>query len=295
MRARDRISEVLRFVAIGGMATVLALLAAPVVSAAGVRQEAPPAAAFAQVDPVEEPAPAVAPEDPAPAPAEVPAPAEAPAEEAPLFVYRARIGEGDHFNSRGVRLPNAAQVVQQDRANYHIRGIRDPEDESDPQFADRSQRRRLGQILATGIAESDAEQIMEGTPLIEVRVFPDRAEVSVVPPGGGAVKTEIRREEPLFVYRARIGAGDHFNSRGVRLPDAAQVVQQDRANYHIRGIRDPEDEFDPRFAERAARRTLPALLSTGISAEDARKIMRGKPLVEVRVFADRAEARVIAE
>ena len=136
---------------------------------------------------------------------------------------------------------------------------------------------------------------MEGTPLIEVRVFPDRAEVSVVAAEEETVRTDGVREAPLLVYRARIGLRDHRNSRGVKLPNAAQVIQQDRANYHKRGIRDPEDEPDPRFADDAARRRLSVLLSAGIDPRDAQEIMKGTPLVEVKVFEDHAEARVIAE
>jgi outer membrane biosynthesis protein TonB len=126
--------------------------------------------------PVPQPAPAVAPA-PAPAPAVAPA---APQPPQPLFVYRARLSKADHRNKRGVKLPDAIQIIQQDRANYHAGRTRDPEDQGDPRFADKDVRRSLARLLAGRIDARDAAIIKKGTPLVEVRVFEDHAEVYVI-------------------------------------------------------------------------------------------------------------------
>jgi hypothetical protein len=67
-----------------------------------------------------------------------------------IGTYVARLSEADHFNSQGRRLTSAAAIIRQDRANYHRLGIRDPEDEDDPFFADEKNRAALEQMLERG-------------------------------------------------------------------------------------------------------------------------------------------------
>lgn len=54
-------------------------------------------------------------------------------------------------------------------------------------------------------------------------------------------------EEPLDSYTARLSSEDHFNSDGSRLKSAADIIRQDRANYHKFKIRDAEDQGDSFF------------------------------------------------
>ncbi len=97
------------------------------------------------------------------------------------------------------------------------------------------------------------------------------------------------------VWRARLSHADHHNSGGKRLSAALDVVVQDRANVHRFGRVDPEDEVDERFTDRAARRELRSLLMNKIDAATSRRIVRGSPLVEVRVAATGASVRVVED
>ncbi len=51
----------------------------------------------------------------------------------------------------------------------------------------------------------------------------------------------------IVSYFTGIDQFDHYNSRGVRLLDARQVIQQDRANVHKFGKTGPEDSYDSYF------------------------------------------------
>lgn len=50
-----------------------------------------------------------------------------------------------------------------------------------------------------------------------------------------------------FEYYAMLSPQDTYNSRGVPLNDVCGIVQQDRANVHKFGKRDPADNVDPFF------------------------------------------------
>jgi hypothetical protein len=85
-------------------------------------------------------------------------------------------------------------------------------------------------------------------------------------------------------YVARLGPADHFNSNGERLTAAAAIIRQDRANYHLFGKRDPEDEGDRFFASKENRAILERLLENGRSSPGVlAEIVNGTPLVEVQV------------
>jgi hypothetical protein len=86
--------------------------------------------------------------------------------------YVARLSVTDHLNSNGQRLTSAAAIIRQDRANFHRFGIRDPEDQDDPFFADQGNREALEQMLERGRAEPGViERIVNGTPLIRVEIY----------------------------------------------------------------------------------------------------------------------------
>ncbi len=118
------------------------------------------------------PLPAVAPLPKAAAPAQLPG--------GPLFSYQARLSSRDHLNSKGGPIHSAAEVIRQDRANFHRFGQRDEEDGGDPMFADKDQRDHLEHLLRDHIAPDVAHQIVSGTPRVKVQVWGDRAEVSIL-------------------------------------------------------------------------------------------------------------------
>ena len=112
-------------------------------------------------------------------PKAAPATGESSSGEQPM-TYRARLSFRDHRNSRGKPLKSAASIIRQDRANFHRYGVRDDGDQSDYLFGDKSQRARILQILKGHIPADVTRQIMQGTPLIEVQVWSDRARVVLV-------------------------------------------------------------------------------------------------------------------
>ncbi len=98
--------------------------------------------------------------------------------------------------------------------------------------------------------------------------------------GTGSARACDLREE----YLARLGANDHYNSRGVRLTSAAAIIRQDRANFHEFGIRDPEDQSDRFFASKANRERLERMLENGTATRAALwAVINETPLVIVRV------------
>jgi len=99
-----------------------------------------------------------------------------------LGSYVARISSSDHFASDGYALDTAAQMVRQDRANFHKFGIRDPEDDSDPWFRSTSSRARFEKMLNKSGAMSGATRnaIANGEPLVEVEVFKNSVKVRIV-------------------------------------------------------------------------------------------------------------------
>lgn len=99
----------------------------------------------------------------------------------PIDGYVARIGPQDHFNSNGVRLDNAAAIIRQDRANLYVFGKGDGEDETDGFFRSRENRALMERMLRAGSSDASAVRaIVNGTPLIEVLIFEDYVEVTVL-------------------------------------------------------------------------------------------------------------------
>ncbi|RUT97516.1 hypothetical protein EOD23_28580 [Mesorhizobium sp. USDA-HM6] len=99
-----------------------------------------------------------------------------------LGSYVARISERDHHASDGYQLESAAQMVRQDRANWHKFRRRDSDDQGDPWFRGNDDRAQLERMLERGGAMSSATRraIVNGEPLIEVDVYPDRVRVSIL-------------------------------------------------------------------------------------------------------------------
>jgi hypothetical protein len=99
-----------------------------------------------------------------------------------LGSYTARISQDDKFASDNFPLSTAAQMVRQDRANWHRFGRGDAEDEDDPWFTSANARARLETQLGRRGAMSEATRraIVRGTPVIQVEVFQDSVRVEAV-------------------------------------------------------------------------------------------------------------------
>jgi len=99
-----------------------------------------------------------------------------------LGSYVARLSDNDHYASTGKKLDTAAQVVRQDRANWHRFGRGDMEDEDDPWFADAEARARFERLLNKGSAMSQATRryILGGEPVVRVDVYANSVEVTIV-------------------------------------------------------------------------------------------------------------------
>jgi hypothetical protein len=99
-----------------------------------------------------------------------------------LGSYVARISDRDHQASDGYALDNAAQMVRQDRANWHKFHRRDSDDEADGWFRTNDQRADLQRMLERGGAMSSSTKraIVNGEPLIQVEVYENSVRVSIL-------------------------------------------------------------------------------------------------------------------
>jgi hypothetical protein len=90
--------------------------------------------------------------------------------------YIARIGERDHYNSRGRRLRDLRAILHQDRANYY-RGIGDAEDTGAGIFTTPAKRNRIDRMSVEAVNISRWEldkEVRGGTPLLRITVEPHR-------------------------------------------------------------------------------------------------------------------------
>jgi hypothetical protein len=129
-----------------------------------------------------EPTPAEPEPTPAAEPGYTPVPAVEPPHKGPKpqARYRARLSEADHYSTDGSRLRAAALVIRQDRYNYHVAQIRDSEDEPDKVLGSKGKRGKLQGWLKGHIPTDAEQQILNGTPLVEVSIFKDRATVRII-------------------------------------------------------------------------------------------------------------------
>lgn len=94
-----------------------------------------------------------------------------------------------------------------------------------------------------------------------------------------------KADEVIDGYSAYIGQDDLYNSNGVRLTEALQIIRQDRANFHKFGLRQRGDEDDSYFASESNRAKAEAMLQNGeISPAAARRIVRGDVTVHVMIY-----------
>lgn len=99
-----------------------------------------------------------------------------------LGSYVARISDHDKYASDGYALDSAAQMVRQDRANYHKFHRRDRDDENDVWFRGNGDRAQLERMLQRpgAISGPARRAILNGEPLIQVDVYTDSVEVSIL-------------------------------------------------------------------------------------------------------------------
>lgn len=97
-------------------------------------------------------------------------------------------------------------------------------------------------------------------------------------------------------FQARLSTQDYFNGQtGAPLKFAAQVIRQDRVNYHVAKTPDAEDTADSVYGAAGARGALTDLLERALSPTESGRIIRGTPLVDVTVWTDRAEVLILSE
>jgi hypothetical protein len=96
----------------------------------------------------------------------------------PLETYTARLSADDHTNSDGKKLTTVAEIIRQDRANYHKFNLADSEDTADNFFEDAKQRERIPSMLKKGhIDKAVANSILHGTPVVTVSIYKNYIEV----------------------------------------------------------------------------------------------------------------------
>lgn len=102
-------------------------------------------------------------------------------------------------------------------------------------------------------------------------------------------------DQLLGSYTARISDNDHHASDGYRLDTAAQMVRQDRANWHKFGRGDAEDDDDGWFGSTASRANLERMLNKPSAMNQAtrRAIVNGEPVVEVQVYRQSVKVRIL--
>ena len=99
-----------------------------------------------------------------------------------LGSYVARMSERDHQASDGYALDSAAQIVRQDRANWHKFHRRDRDDQGDEWFESNDQRADLQRMLERpgAMSASTKRAIVNGEPLIQVDVYENSVRVSIL-------------------------------------------------------------------------------------------------------------------
>jgi len=96
--------------------------------------------------------------------------------------YYAKIGKGDHFNSKGTRLTNLKEILRQDRANFY-KGKGDIQDSSIKKFDTFEKRVKMMnmQIEPIGINKRKLEEIVvNNNPLLKVVVGNNTLKVEVL-------------------------------------------------------------------------------------------------------------------
>lgn len=103
------------------------------------------------------------------------------ADEKPIDSYYARLSKQDHYNSAGNLLTKVEGIIQQDRANVYVFEREDHEDNQDFFFANKDNRALIGTLIANStIDENTAAKIINGTPLVFVKIYKGYLNITVV-------------------------------------------------------------------------------------------------------------------
>lgn len=103
-------------------------------------------------------------------------------------------------------------------------------------------------------------------------------------------------DEPIETYSARLSADDHTNSDGKKLTAVANIIRQDRANFHKFNLRDNDDTADSFFEDAKHRERIPAMLKKGsIDKATAKSILNGTPSVNITIYAKYIEVSLLHE
>ncbi|MAL00023.1 MAG: hypothetical protein CL805_13125 [Citromicrobium sp.] len=102
-----------------------------------------------------------------------PAPAEATRSPVKLVgEYKAFLYGPDHTDASGNRLTEAWQVLREDRANFHARGVMQDADETDPLFGDAANRDKIEEMVANGnLTDGMAKKIVDRDVLVRVQLY----------------------------------------------------------------------------------------------------------------------------
>ncbi len=132
---------------------------------------------------------------------------------------------------------------------------------------------------------------------MNIRIFAPaalrRAALLALAVAGFASGSVQAQDGPQATYVARLSARDHFNSSGERLKTAAEIIRQDRANFHRYHNRDKEDTGDPIFSDAAARASLDDARVQFRNAADAATVLNRTPLVRVEIWGDTVRVSVL--
>ncbi|TIL95154.1 MAG: hypothetical protein E5Y73_08455 [Mesorhizobium sp.] len=109
-----------------------------------------------------------------------------------------------------------------------------------------------------------------------------------------SITSEPQPDYLLESYVAYVGSQDLFNSSGHRLTKPWQIVRQDRANFHMYGRGDRDDQWDSFFGNSVNRELLEQMLHRGIIAPRAAgDIVRGDVLIRVEIYGSGSTGRSV--
>jgi len=98
-----------------------------------------------------------------------------------IGAYAAAIGDDDLYNSAGKKLATPAQVLRQDRANFHQHGISQSGDEDDPFFASADNRAIMESLLnEVDFDKATSRGLLSGTALVYVEIYGRKGEITYI-------------------------------------------------------------------------------------------------------------------
>lgn len=134
--------------------------------------------------------------------------------------YTALIGAEDRVSSAGTKLSDPAAILQQDRYNFHVRGVSQPGDSPDSYFGDKAHRAEIGKAAVAFGDESARANLVNGTFQLFV--------TAMRPKGGGPLA--------LFVSTSDGEPADDPNAGATLMPARANQIP---AAFHGRWTASP--------------------------------------------------------